>query len=300
MTLALAENTNLNNLNKNAVVKLPPWFRQEIPDAITLKRTRILSELKIHTVCQEARCPNLSYCFKHLKFTFMILGNVCTRNCRFCAVGKSDSKDLNLDLDEPLYIARAVERLGLDYVVITSVTRDDLEDGGAETFAQTIKLIHKIDRNIKIEILIPDFKGKLSSLKCVLEAQPDVIAHNIETVRRLYKDLRPLANYELSLEILSKIKELNPKLTVKSSLMLGLGETEQEVIEAMKDLRNSQCDILTLGQYLAPSIEHYPIKEFISLEQFQRYRDLGLALGFISFLSEPLARSSYKAEEIYK
>ncbi len=273
--------------------RLPLWFRQEIPDKITLERAQLLSESNVRTVCQEARCPNLSFCFKHQKFTFIILGDTCTRNCRFCAVGKTENKNLKLDEDEPWRIAKAVKDLGLNYVVITSVTRDDLADGGAKIFSQTIESIRGINSDIKIEVLIPDFKGSILSLKVVLAAQPHLVGHNIETIERLYKDLRPKANYRISLDILKKIKEIQPLFTTKSSIMLGLGETEEEVIKTIQDLLYSGCDILTLGQYLAPSPAHYPVKEFIGIEQFQRYRDIGLGLGFKSVLSGPLVRSSY-------
>ena len=293
-------NNNLSVLRKGGLGGLPAWLKQEIPDNVILERARILSGFGVRTVCQEARCPNMSYCFRHLEFTFLVLGDVCSRNCRFCAVKKSSHGNLELDLDEPMRIAEAVKELGLEYVVITSVSRDDLDDGGAEIFARTIRLIRKINRNIKIEVLIPDFQGKTSSLKCVLDASPCVVAHNIETVGRLYKYLRPEADYGLSLKVLSKIKEIQPLLITKSSVMLGLGETETEVIETIKELKSHQCDILTLGQYLAPSINHYPVEEFIPPEQFQRYRDLGFALGFKSVLSGPVARSSYKAAEVYK
>jgi lipoic acid synthetase len=297
--------------------KLPIWFRQEIPDEATWELAQLLTEFRVHTVCQEARCPNISHCFKNKRFTFMILGNTCTRNCRFCAVTKSanpvrrgpplsdrrlvlgrhfskgENKNLVLDEDEPYRISRLVERLDLDYVVITSVSRDDLVDGGATIFAKTIELIHKINEDIKVEVLIPDFRGKIQSIRSVLNAAPFVVAHNIETVKRLYPDLRPRADYELSLGILGKLKELNPWILTKSSLMLGLGETEKEVIATLRDLRSNCCDILTLGQYLAPSAGHYPVKEFVSIEQFERYRDIGLGLGFKSVLSGPLMRSSY-------
>jgi len=300
MNPALPKKSN-NNVRKSGVnLKLPSWFRQEIPDTITLQRAQKLSATGIHTVCQEARCPNLSFCFQQLKFTFMILGDTCTRNCRFCGVKKISNRPLNIDLDEPYRLAEKVKELKLNYVVITAVTRDDLADGGAKIFAKTIELIHRINQDIKVEVLIPDFKGNISNLKCIVDAGPDLVAHNIETVERLYKALRPEANYQLSLQALRKIKEIQPILTTKSSIMLGLGETEGEVIKTMEDLLNSGCDILTLGQYLAPSENHYPVKEFISIAQFQRYRDIGLALGFKAVLSGPLVRSSYRAEQIYK
>ena len=279
--------------------RLPSWFRQEIPDRTVLQRAQKLTEFKVRTVCQEARCPNLSACFHNLSFTFMLLGDTCTRNCRFCAVKKSKGQ-LEADLDEPYRIQKAVKEFGLNYALITSVTRDDLADGGAKIFAQTVELIRAIKRNIKVEVLIPDFKGNLSSIECLLNASPDVAAHNLETVSRLYQDLRPTADYALSLKVLKKIKELRPELTSKSSLLLGLGEEESEVKEAMQDLRDSRCDILTLGQYLAPSLAHYPVKEFISLKQFKRYEDLGLSLGFKAVFSGPKVRSSYRAQELYQ
>ena len=295
-----AENKlNLNNGRLN--FGLPHWFRQEIPDEKTLGIMQLLSKSNVNTVCQEARCPNLSHCFKNLKLTFMILGDTCTRNCRFCATEKSrPQKKLTLDLHEPLRIAKVAKLLGLNYVVITSVTRDDLKDGGASIFAETVSLIRGIKSDIRIEILIPDFKGNIASLQYVLNTQPDVVAHNMETVARLYQDLRPMADYVLSLAVLTKIKELKPGLTTKSSIMLGLGETEEEVVQAMQDLINAKCDILTLGQYLSPSSEHYPVKEFISLERFRRYQDIGTTLGFKAVLSGPLVRSSYQAEEVYQ
>jgi len=281
--------------------KLPSWFRQDIPDDKTLDLMQLFSEFNLHTVCQEGRCPNITHCFRNKKVTFMILGDTCTRNCKFCGVSKSGTvASLSIDLDEPYRISQVVEILGLKYVVITSVSRDDLSDGGAGIFAETIELIHRLNRDIKVEVLIPDFCGKILCLEYVLDAGPDVVAHNIETVRRLSGELRPQADYQLSLGVLSKIKELNQAIITKSSMMLGLGETEQEAVHTMKDLRDNKCDILTLGQYLAPSVNHYPVKEFISIEQFKKYQDIGLGLGFKSVLSGPLVRSSYQAEEACK
>ena len=278
--------------------RLPTWFKQDIPDATVRGRMQLLSEFKVNTVCCQAKCPNLSFCFKNLKFTFMILGNTCTRNCRFCAVAQSKKNTLSLDENEPYRISQIVKIFNLKFVVITSVTRDDLTDGGAEQFVKTIELIHNIDKNIKIEVLIPDFSGNIDNLKSVIDAKPSILAHNMETVKRLYKTLRPKANYQTSLDMLKRAKEINPLLITKSSLILGVGETEDEVIYAMEDLRYNQCDILTLGQYLAPSQRHYPVKEFISIEQFQRYRRIGLGLGFKAVLSGPKVRSSYHAEEV--
>lgn len=279
--------------------RLPVWFRQDIPDGATLRVTRLLSNLNIHTVCKEAQCPNLSHCFSNLKFTFIILGDTCTRECRFCAVEKTKDRPLNLDNDEPYRIAGLVRELGLNYTVITSVTRDDLDDGGAGVFAKTINLLKDIDSDIVIEVLIPDFSGSIAGLKKIVQAFPSVVGHNIETVRRLYKEVRPQSNYQLSLDVLKTIKRLNPALLTKSSLMLGMGEDESEVIEAMEDLRRADCDILTLGQYLAPSVNHYPVKEFICLEQLSRYQSIGLSMGFKEVLSGPKVRSSYQAQELY-
>jgi len=287
--------------------RLPPWFRQDIPDGRVLERMRLFSRLNVHTVCQEAKCPNSSHCFKNLEFTFVILGDICTRSCRFCAVKKSGTLlrlgqelVLPVDSEEPDKIGRIVRLFKLNYVVITSVTRDDLSDGGAGQFAKTIELIRAIDKNIKIEVLVPDFSGNLQSLKSVIEAKPSVLTHNIETIARLYKTLRPKADYQVSLDILSRSKVINPSLITKSSLMLGLGEKEAEVLETMQDLRRSHCDILMLGQYLAPSPGHYPVKEFISMEEFMEYRKRALALGFKGVSSGPKVRSSYQAEKVYR
>lgn len=281
------------------MTKLPAWFRQDVPSKEVLAKLEHLRFWQVHTVCQEAKCPNLSYCFKHAKLTFLILGDTCTRNCGFCAVKKSRG-NLKQDLDEPQRVAEAVSGLRLKYAVITSVTRDDLEDGGAGVFAQTIKIIHGLSLGIKVEILIPDFGGSASALEIVLEAHPDLVAHNMEIVKRLYPQLRPQADYARSLALLRKIKELNPDIATKSSLMLGLGETKEEIARAMEDLRLADCDILCLGQYLAPSTAHYPVKEFIGLETFEQYRSIGLSLGFKMVLSGPKVRSSYQAEEAFK
>lgn len=283
------------------VLELPSWFKRKIPDAITLNRIQLLSQARVNTVCQEARCPNLSHCFKNRQLTFMILGDTCTRNCRFCAVNKAGQRPLiAFDIDEADRIAQTVKELDLDYAVITSVTRDDLADGGAGHFVRTIKAIRGINENINIEILIPDFSGNFSCLKTIIESHPAVVAHNLETVRRLSKELRPQADYRRSLNVLKTIKEINIAMLTKSSLILGLGETEQEVMDTMQDLLSVQCDILTLGQYLSPTPGHYPVKEFISIGQFIRYRDIAIELGFKAVLSGPLVRGSYQAKELYE
>lgn len=279
--------------------RLPLWFKQDIPDSATLETMRLFLRLRINTVCQLAKCPNLSYCFRNNRFSFMLLGNSCTRHCRFCNIGTGQSLALaqepSLLQDEPYRISQVIEALGLDYVVLTSVSRDDLSDGGASEFAKTVKLIRRINRRITIELLIPDFQGKVSSLKCLLEAGPDIVGHNIECVQRLYKDLRPQADYALSLGVLKRIKELAEDVRTKSSIMLGLGETKEEVARTMQDLRANLCDSITVGQYLAPSKNHFPVKEFIGLRQFEEYKEAALALGFKPVESGPKARSSFPA-----
>jgi lipoic acid synthetase len=282
-------------------MKLPSWFRQEIPDKeIINNKFSFLRGFNLNTVCESAHCPNLGKCFQNGELTFMILGDACTRNCKFCAVKKNNQGNLSLNHLEPINITRAVEELNLDYVVITSVSRDDLKDGGAAIFAETIKEIRNINSEIKIEILVPDFQGKFQSIETITKAKPDVIAHNLETVPRLFKTLRDKkANYKISLQLLKAVKEIDSDVFTKSSLMLGLGESDDEVCEVMQDLRSVDCDMLTLGQYLAPSKEHYPIKKFISLAQFKKYEEFALSLGFKAVASGPLVRSSYKAKELY-
>jgi lipoyl synthase len=279
---------------------LPGWFKQEIPSFECLDNGRRLVSAGVNTVCVEAKCPNLSLCFKQRKLTFMILGPVCTRSCRFCAVDKSKGSLSGPDKREPLRIAEAIKNLNISYAVITSVCRDDLDDGGASQFSDTVEAIRKINPAVLVEILIPDFQGRISALKSVLQAGPVVIGHNIETVSRLYRYLRPEADYRRSLELLKILKQLDGAIVTKSSLMLGLSESEDEVISTMKDLRLSGCDILTLGQYLAPSPDHEQINEFVSLERFAAYRKTALALGFKSVLSGPLVRSSFEAEQTYR
>ena len=280
--------------------RLPAWFKQALPNQVFFKRMRLISDFKLNIVCKSARCPNITDCFRNEQVTFMILGDSCTRNCRFCAVSKSGDGNLAVDDDEPSRIARLVKELGLKFVVVTSVSRDDLLDGGAKQFARVVESIRQADENIKVEVLIPDFLGNITSLETIINSRPPVIGHNIETVERLYKDLRPAALYQLSLAVLAKIKELAPRMITKSSLMLGLGETEEEVITTMKDLRFAGCDILTLGQYLAPSDKHYPVKEFIEIAKFKKYQGLAIALGFKAALSGPKVRSSYQADKLYR
>ena len=282
------------------MMQLPVWFTQEIPDRLVLSKLALLSEFNVRTVCQQARCPNLSNCFRRSAVTFMLLGDACTRNCKFCAVDKSGNRALDLDLSEPFRIAEVVKKMELSYVVLTSVTRDDLEDGGAEQFAQTIESIRSVDERIEAEVLIPDFRGNSDALKRLLDAGPCVVGHNMETVRRLYQTVRPEADYGLSLQVLARIKKINPGIVTKSSLMLGMGENESEVIDLMRSLKDSSCDIITLGQYLAPSHSHYPVKRFVTPGEFARYKEIAGALGFKAALSGPLVRSSYQAQKVYQ
>ena len=280
--------------------RLPVWFKQEIIGGRASKESRLLYESGINTVCKQAKCPNINRCFRDKQITFMILGASCTRNCRFCAVDKTSTGYLPLDRQEPYRVAEAVKKLALQYVVITSVTRDDLEDGGVEIFVKTIELIRGINKHIGIEVLIPDFGGNLNSLSKIVAARPSVLAHNMETIERLYQFLRPQADYRRSLKLLRQVKQEHPDLLTKTSLMLGLGEKEEEVINTLREVRSSLVDIVTLGQYLAPSPAHYPVKEFIVLEQFVKYRRIGLDLGFKSVASGPLVRSSYDADKVYR
>lgn len=279
-------------------VRRPEWLKPSPLNPATLtKMGRLMRGLKLHTVCESAQCPNRAKCFAEGTATFMILGDICTRNCTFCAVTKG--KPLPLDPEEPEHVVAAVKRLGLHYVVLTSVTRDDLPDGGASHFAQTIEAIHKYAPSIMVEVLIPDFSGSLSALQTVIDAYPAVLNHNVETVPRLYHEVRPKANYQQSIELLKQAKCLDNGLLTKSGLMLGLGETRQEVIEVMVDLRQVSCDLLTLGQYLQPSLKHHKVVRYIPPEEFEEYQNAGREMGFTSVISGPLVRSSFHAAEAY-
>ena len=269
-----------------------------------MNKVREMKELfrgnRLHTVCESANCPNMGACWKEGVATFMILGGTCTRACRFCSV-PAGRPDL-VDLEEPQNVALAVQQLGLRYVVITSVARDDIDDEGASQFSKTIEAIRKLTPEVKIEVLIPDFSAKEDSLKILSDAAPEVISHNIETVRRLSPSIRPQALHDRSLDVLRRLRELNPKSFIKSSLMVGIGETDQEVFEVMDELRQVGCHILTIGQYLAPtrSKRHLPVDKFLSPEEFNHYRQKGLAMGFLYVESGPLVRSSYIAERGYQ
>jgi lipoic acid synthetase len=276
----------------------PQWLNLGTLEPTVLnKTTKLTRDLKLHTICESARCPNRTECFAAGTATFLILGNVCTRDCTFCAVKHGNPKDPNSQ--EADHVVQAVDRLGLRYVVVTSVTRDDLADGGASQFAQTIRAIRKHDSSIAVEVLIPDFQGSASALKTVVNASPAVLNHNVETVPRLYPEVRPQAKYRRSLELLRQAKLLDKSLLTKSGLMLGLGESHAEVVEVMANLRQAGCDLLTIGQYLQPSLEHHELVRYIRPEEFEEHRLAGERLGFISVVSSPLVRSSFHAAKMY-
>ncbi len=258
----------------------------------------LLADLHLHTVCEEANCPNLMECFCSKTATFMILGKVCTRNCTFCTVTKGTP--VMPDSEEPANVARAIGRLGLRHAVITSVTRDDLADGGSAHFASVIEEIRKMDNTVIVEVLTPDFQGDLDALRTVVAARPDILNHNIETVPALYPEVRPMAVYERSLKFLRDAKLIDPSIYTKSGIMLGLGEKKEEVIASLRDLRANGCDFLTIGQYLSPSKKHHPVVEFITPDVFEEYRVIALELGFKHVASGPLVRSSYHAAEALK
>jgi len=281
------------------VLKKPPWLKKRIPPFQDLQKVKsILDETNLHTVCEEARCPNLAECFARGTSTFLILGKICTRNCGFCAV--EHGVPAPPDEAEPEKVAQAVRKMGLQYVVITSVTRDDLLDGGASLFAKTIQTIRTLDSNTKVEVLIPDFQGDPSPLEVVLKERPDVLNHNIETVSRLYPEVRPQADYERSLHLLKRSKESHPNVLTKSGFMLGLEENREEVLELLRDLREAGCDLLTIGQYLQPRPDRLPVVRFIPPEEFEEYKTIGEEMGFRAVASGPFVRSSFHAFEMFK
>jgi len=278
----------------------PEWLKIKLSIEENYKRIKfLLRESNLHTVCEEADCPNIYECWGGGTATFMLMGDTCTRGCRFCAVKTGNPKGY-LDNDEPTKISSSIEKLNLNYVVLTSVDRDDLPDGGAEHFARTIREIKIKDNKVIVEVLIPDFKGNTQAIDKIIDAKPEVIAHNIETVERLTPKVRDKkANYIQSLNILKRVKEVSPNIFTKSSIMLGLGETEEEVIKSMNDLRYNKVDILTLGQYLRPTKKHLPVIEYITPDKFNYYEKIGLSLGFVYVASGPLVRSSYRAGEYF-
>lgn len=280
--------------NTSERVKKPKWLKVKLPTGENYRKVRALvTEHKLHTICESGSCPNMGECWGEGTATFMILGNICTRSCGFCNVqtGRPDA----VDIYEPGRVAQSVKLMGVKHAVITSVDRDDLKDGGSEIWAQTIRAIRQQSPMTTMETLIPDFAGKWENLQVIIDVAPEIVSHNLETVRRLTKQVRIQAKYDRSLEVLFRLKKGG--MRTKSGIMLGLGETHEEVIESMQDLRSVDVDILTLGQYLQPSPKHLPVSEFITPERFEEYRILGLEMGFRYVESGPLVRSSYHAEK---
>ncbi len=276
----------------------PEWLSRSAPDRVVLAQMKeLVDSLQLHTVCESAHCPNRGECFARRVATLMILGDVCTRHCTFCAV--EPGRPLPVDASEPEHVVAAVARLGLRHVVITSVTRDDLADGGAGQFAKVIEAIGNYDPGITVEVLIPDFQGSLSALETVVAGRPVIINHNVETVPRLYSRVRPQAGYQRSLQLLRRLKSIGKGLLTKSGLMLGLGERHEEVIRVMEDLRRVDCDLLTIGQYLRPSLNHHQVVSFVTPAEFEEYKNIALAMGFRGVASAPLVRSSFQADQMF-
>ncbi len=280
-------------------LKKPRWIKAKLPKAKDIPKVKalknILREQGLHSVCEEASCPNLGECFGHGTATFMIMGDICTRKCPFCDVTHGRPKALNAE--EPSHLARTVKAMKLNYVVITSVDRDDLRDGGSKHFMDCVSAIRHASPHTKIEALVPDFKGRLTvALKTLAQTPPDVLNHNLETVPRLYEEARPAANYQGSLDLLKRFKEMNPNITTKSGLMVGLGETMEELLQVMQDLRDHKVDMLTVGQYLQPSNYHLSVKHYWTPEAFKQIEDAGYAMGFRNVASGPMVRSSYHAD----
>ena len=276
--------------------RLPEYLKRPIIDTDTTRNVRkILKTNCLNTVCENARCPNKNECYTKNTATFLIMGNVCTRNCRYCNI--TCQKPEMLDSNEPKHVAKAVKDLGLKYAVITSVTRDDLEDGGASHFASCIREIRKLSPETKVEILTPDFKNKQSALDTIIQVSPDVFNHNIETVKEVFKIARPQGNYQNSLDVLKYIKD-NSKITTKSGLMIGLGETFDQIKSTLEDLRSAGCDILTIGQYIQPTKEHLPVSKYYTLEEYEQLKQLAASSGFSHYQIGPLVRSSYNAASL--
>ena len=280
-------------------LRKPPWLKRRIPAGASYRKVPdLLRKGGLHTVCEEALCPNQGECFSRGAATFLILGDRCTRDCRFCSVARGPCGPP--DPEEPVRVADGVHEMGLHYVVITSVTRDDLADGGAGLFARTIQEIRSRNPETLVEVLIPDFQGDARALHEVLAARPDVLNHNLETVPRLYPSVRPEAVYRRSLELLERAKTCDPAISTKSGLMLGLGETSEEIAETLRDLHAAGCSLLTLGQYLQPTRRHLPVERFVPPDEFEAWRRTALDLGFAEVASGPFVRSSYRAEDFYQ
>tara|TARA_B100000809_G_scaffold237910_1_gene258201 strand:+ start:2618 stop:3526 length:909 start_codon:yes stop_codon:yes gene_type:complete len=285
----------LENLSKEKkFAKKPSWLKVKLPTGESYKNLRkIVAEHDLHTICSSGNCPNMGECWGAGTATFMILGNICTRSCGFCAV--KTGRPLAVDLEEPMRVANSVKLMNVKHCVITSVDRDDLKDGGSIIWVETVDAVRKVSPQTTLETLVPDFKGDWDNLQRIIDVAPEIVSHNLETVRRLTKQVRIQAKYDRSLEALKRLKDGGMK--TKSGIMLGLGELEEEVIESMKDLRSVGCDILTLGQYLQPTTKHLPVVEFVTPAQFAKYEKIGLELGFRFVESGPLVRSSYRAEK---
>ena len=288
--------------NANKLVPIerkPTWLRVKSQNSSKFRELKnIVSEKKLHTVCEEAMCPNIQECWSHGTATFMLLGSVCTRACKFCAVDTGNPKG-RLDKDEPLKVATSISHMNLKYAVLTSVNRDDLKDGGAEHFSDTVKAIKEKAPQVLVEALVPDFLGNKLSIETLLNSQLEVFAQNLETVKRLTKKVRdPRAGYDQTLDVLSYAKEYSSSVITKSSLMLGLGETEQEITSSFLDLRNAGVDVLTLGQYMRPTINHLPVEKWYSPEEFKYFERLANEVGFLEVASGPMVRSSYRADKI--
>ncbi|MDD5613808.1 MAG: lipoyl synthase [Candidatus Omnitrophica bacterium] len=275
--------------------KRPLWLNKKIAFKDIIDMQVFLKSLKLNTVCQSASCPNIGECFSKGEATFMILGRFCSRNCKFCNINEAEPEPV--DANEPFRIAKAVKELKLKHAVITSVTRDDLSDGGADIFSQTVSTIKKESPAVSVEVLIPDFNLRKESIKKVLSSNPDIVAHNLETVPGLYRKVRPKSDYRRSLDVLEAVKNINSAVFTKSGLMLGLGEQKEEILKVFGDLRRVSCDFLSLGQYLSPTLKHYPVQRYLRPREFQEYRSLALKLGFKYVLSGPYVRSSYKASD---
>jgi lipoyl synthase len=287
------------NIQPKVRIQKPPWLKRRLPTGSDFEQVKtLINKGGLHTVCQEAKCPNIWECFSKHTATFMIMGSHCTRSCRFCAV--SHGPIAQPDPEEPARVAEAAQKMGLNYVIITSVTRDDLPDGGAYLFAETIQEVRKQIPDVLVEVLIPDFQGNAEALKTVLKARPDVLNHNIETVPRLYSTVRPEANYNRSLEVLKQTRKYEPSIPTKSGLMLGLGELPDEISLTLEDLFKAGCRILTLGQYLQPSKQHLQVERFVPPEEFDNWRKTALEIGFSQVACGPFVRSSYHAKELFQ
>ena len=288
------------NPNKHIPIeRKPTWLRVQLQNSSKYRELKgIVSEKKLHTVCEEAMCPNIQECWSHGTATFMLLGSVCTRACRFCAVDTGNPKG-SLDKDEPIKVASSIAHMNLKYAVLTSVNRDDLRDGGAEHFSHTIQAIKEKAPKVIVEALVPDFLGNKQSIEILLNSKLEVFAQNLETVSRLTKRVRdPRAGYDQTLEVLSYAKQHSPSVITKTSLMFGLGETEEEILKTFDDIRRTGVDVLTLGQYMRPTVNHLPVEKWYTPEEFEYFKDLAIGMGFLEVASGPMVRSSYRADRI--